>query len=289
MLTFDQLLVFHKIVQTGSFKSAAMQLHKTQPAISFSIKKLEEEMGVELFDRSSYRPSLNSYGKVLLEKSLPILQALKDLENLGQTFKQHEEPEVGISIDGIGLNNDLLKFLKNFSDQHPYTKLNMCLDLLSEAERRVIAGETDIGITHFIKEYDALEIIPFSSVSMVPVINKDLYKKKKIKEQKDLIDIEQIVISDKNPNGASFGLLDNGKKWRVLDNNFKRQIILSGLGWGHLPLSSIERELKEKKLIVLEFHDIRPRALDIHLIRLRNHHFGPIAKKLWDDLISFHV
>jgi DNA-binding transcriptional LysR family regulator len=177
MLTFDQLLVFHKIVQTGSFKSAAMQLHKTQPAISFSIKKLEEEMGVELFDRSSYRPSLNSYGKVLLEKSLPILQALKDLENLGQTFKQHEEPEVGISIDGIGLNNDLLKFLKNFSDQHPYTKLNMCLDLLSEAERRVIAGETDIGITHFIKEYDALEIIPFSSVSMVPVINKDLYKK----------------------------------------------------------------------------------------------------------------
>jgi DNA-binding transcriptional LysR family regulator len=289
MLTFDQLLVFHKIVQTGSFKSAAMQLHKTQPAISFSIKKLEEEMGVELFDRSSYRPSLNSYGKVLLEKSLPILQALKDLENLGQTFKQHEEPEVGISIDGIGLNNDLLKFLKNFSDQHPYTKLNMCLDLLSEAERRVIAGETDIGITHFIKEYDALEIIPFSSVSMVPVINKDLYKKKKIKEQKDLIDIEQIVISDKNPNGASFGLLDNGKKWRVLDNNFKRQIILSGLGWGHLQLSSIERELKEKKLIVLEFHDIRPRALDIHLIRLRNHHFGPIAKKLWDDLISFHV
>jgi DNA-binding transcriptional LysR family regulator len=289
MLTFDQLLVFHKIVQTGSFKSAAMQLHKTQPAISFSIKKLEEEMGVELFDRSSYRPSLNSYGKVLLEKSLPILQALKDLENLGQTFKQHEEPEVGISIDGIGLNNDLLKFLKNFSDQHPYTKLNMCLDLLSEAERRVIAGETDIGITHFIKEYDALEIIPFSSVSMVPVINKDLYKKKKIKEQKDLIDIEQIVISDKNPNGASFGLLDNGKKWRVLDNNFKRQIILSGLGWGHLPLSSIERELKEKKLIVLEFHDIRPRALDIHLIRLRNHNFGPIAKKLWDDLISFHV
>ena len=289
MLTLDQLLVFHKIVQTGSFKSAAMQLHKTQPAISFSIKKLEEEMGVELFDRSSYRPSLNSYGKVLLEKSLPILQALKDLENLGQTFKQNEEPEVGISIDGIGLNNDLLKFLKNFSDQHPYTKLNMCLDLLSEAERRVIAGETDIGITHFIKEYDALEIIPFSSVSMVPVINKDLYKKKKIKEQKDLIDIEQIVISDKNPNGASFGLLDNGKKWRVLDNNFKRQIILSGLGWGHLPLSSIERELKEKKLIVLEFHDIRPRALDIHLIRLRNHHFGPIAKKLWDDLISFHV
>jgi DNA-binding transcriptional LysR family regulator len=266
-----------------------MQLHKTQPAISFSIKKLEEEMGVELFDRSSYRPSLNSYGKVLLEKSLPILQALKDLENLGQTFKQHEEPEVGISIDGIGLNNDLLKFLKNFSDKHPYTKLNMCLDILSEAERRVIAGETDIGITHFIKEYDALEIIPFSSMTMVPVMNKELYKEKKIKDQKDLIDIEQIVISDKNPNGASFGLLDNGKKWRVLDNNFKRQIILSGLGWGHLPFSSIERELKEKKLIVLEFQDIQPRTLDIHLIRLRNHHFGPIAKKLWDELISFHV
>jgi DNA-binding transcriptional LysR family regulator len=54
-MTFDQILVFHKISQTGSFKSAAAELHKTQPAISLAMKKLEEEMEVELqasFDRS---------------------------------------------------------------------------------------------------------------------------------------------------------------------------------------------------------------------------------------------
>lgn len=47
-MTFDQVLVFHKIVEAGSFKAAAAELHKTQPAISFAIKKLEEEMEAPL-------------------------------------------------------------------------------------------------------------------------------------------------------------------------------------------------------------------------------------------------
>lgn len=288
-MTFDQLLVFHKIVQTGSFKAAALQLHKTQPAISFSIKKLEEAMGVELFDRNSYRPTLNAHGKSFYERSLGIIQSMNDLENLGQSFQQKEEPEIGISIDGIGTNTDLLKLLKSFSDHHPYTKLNMRIDVLSEAERRVLAGETEIGITHFLSEKKSLEIVPLTTVFMVPVMNKDLYKEKKVKMQADLMHIDQIVISDKNPQGANFGLLESGKKWRIIDSNFKRELVLAGLGWAHLPLSSVEREIKEKKLVVLEFEDIRLRELDISLIRLKKHQFGPIAKKLWEDLISFHL
>ena len=57
-MTYDQVLVFHKIVQLGSFKSAADALSKTQPAISLTIKKLEEELEVNLFDRGGYRPGV---------------------------------------------------------------------------------------------------------------------------------------------------------------------------------------------------------------------------------------
>ena len=289
MMTFEQLLVFHKIVHLGSFKAAAAELHKTQPAISFSIKKLEEEMGVELFDRSSYRPTLTAHGKVLFEKSLTILQSMAELEHLGQSFQNNEEPEIGISIDGIGLSTDLLKLLKNFSELHPHTKLNMSFDILSEAERRVLGTETEMGITHFVTNKNLLEVVPISTISMVPVMNRDLFKEKKVKSQDDLKLIDQIVIGDKNVSGASFGLLEDGKKWRILDNNFKHEIILAGLGWGHLPLRNIERELKEKKLVILDFEDIHQRELTIHLIRLKKHHFGPVAKRLWDELISFHL
>ncbi len=283
-MTFDQVLVFHKIVESGSFKSAAAQLHKTQPAISLAIKKLEEEMEVDLFDRSGYRPELTAHGKAFYERSFKVLQGMSELEGLSNSFKKLEEPEVFISVDGISPLPKLLHILKNFGDKYPNTKLNLGFDILSETERKVLSKEAQIGITHFIGDKNVFEIVPITTVKMLPVMSRELYKERKVKNQNDLKEIDQIVIGDKNPRGASFGLLDEGKKWRINEGNFKRDIILAGLGWGHLPDHTIDREIAEKKLVVLDFQDIHPRELDINLFRLKKQNLGVVAKALWDEL-----
>ena len=283
-MTFEQVLVFHKIIQSGSFKSAAAELHKTQPAISLAIKKLEEEMEVDLFDRSGYRPELTEHGKAFYERSLKVLHGMGELEALTQSFRKQEEPEISLSVDGISPLPKLLHIFKSFGERHPNTKLNLSFDILSEAERRVLDRESQIGITHFISDRNSLEVVPVTSVRMIPVMSRELYKERKVKLQADLLDIEQIVIGDKNPRGASFGLLDEGKKWRLNDSNFKRDIILAGLGWGHLPEHQIVRELAEKKLAVIEFEDIHPRELAINLIRHKRHQLGVVANQLWEEL-----
>ena len=285
-MTFDQVLVFHKIIQTGSFKSAAAELHKTQPAISLAIKKLEEEMEVDLFDRSGYRPELTEHGKAFLERSLKVLQGMGELEGLSQSFRRKEEPEINIAVDGMSPLPKLLHLFKNFSEKFPNTKLNLGFDILSEAERRVLDREAQIGITHFISDSNSLEIVPITSVKMIPVMSRTLFKEKKVKLQSDLLEIDQIVGGDKHgPKATSFGLLDDGKKWRLKDNNFKRDIIMAGLGWGHLAEHSIARELEEKKLTILNFEDIHPRELTINLIRHKKHQLGVVSKALWDELI----
>lgn len=286
-MTFEQVLVFHKIIETGSFKSAAAQLYKTQPAISLAIKKLEEEMEVDLFDRSGYRPELTDHGKAFFEKSQKVLQGMGELESLSQSFRKQEEPEIIVGIDGISPLPIILKHLKKFSDKHPNTKLNLVFDILGDTEKRVLDKEAQIGITHFLTDPNALEIIPITSVKMTPVMSRELYKERKVSKQADLAEIEQVVLGDKvGPKGISFGLLDNGKKWRIKDNNFKRDIIMAGLGWGHLPEHTIEKELQEKKLVILDFEDIHPRELPINLIRHKRHQLGVVAKSLWDELTS---
>lgn len=285
-MTFDQVLVFHKIVQSGSFKAAAAELHKTQPAISLAMKKLEEEMEVSLFDRSGYRPELTSHGKAFYERSFKVLQGMGELEGLSKSFRKQEEPEILIAVDGISPLPKLLHLFKSFGERYPNTKLNLGFDILSESERRVLSKEAQIGITHFVSDKSALEIVPITTVKMIPVMSRELMKEKKVKRQSDLTEIEQIVVGDKNgAKGASFGLLDTGKKWRINDSNFKRDIILAGLGWGHLPEHTIARELTEKKLVILDFEDIHPRELDINLIRHKRNQLGVIASKLWDELI----
>lgn len=286
-MTFDQVLVFHTIVREGSFKAAASKLHRTQPAISLAVKKLEEEMEVELFDRSHYRPELSQHGKAFYERSQKVLQGMSELEGLSQSFRRKEEPEIMIAVDGISPLPKLLHHFKDFGKRFPQTKLNLGFDILSGAESKVLQRQADIGIAHFVSEHGVLEVVPFTSVKMIPVMSRELYEEKKVSSQADLYEIDQIVLSDNSgPRGVTFGLLDQGKKWRINDNNFKREIILSGLGWGHLPGHEIEKEIKEKKLIILDFEDIHPRELDINLIRHKRHHLGVVAKIFWDELVS---
>lgn len=284
-MTYDQVLVFHKIIEHGSFKSAAQSLHRTQPAVSFAIKKLEEELGVELFDRSFYRPTLTIHGQTFFEHSQKIMQGMSELEGLASSFHKKEEAEVKVAVDGISPLPYLLTVFKGFQAQYPHTKINLGLEILSASEKRVLDKDAQLGITHFVSHQKDLEIVPITQVKLLPVISTALLEEKKIKSQNDLYTIDQIVVADSSGiNGVSFGIVQNARRWRINDSKFKNDIILSGLGWGHLPEHEVLREVKEGKLTVLNFEDIHPRELDIKLIRLKREPLGIVGKALWERL-----
>src|SRR5690606_6137342 len=212
-MTYDQILVFHKIVSEGSFKAASQSLHRTQPAVSFAIKKLEEELGVELFDRTSYRPSLTIYGQAFFEHSQKVVQGMTELEGLAQSFNKEEEIEVKVAVDGISPLPELLKIFKQFQGNYPNTRLNLGLEILSASEKRVLEKDAQMGITHFISSPKDLEIIPIVKVNLMPVISTALFEEKNIKRQSDLYSIDQIVLADPaGVNGASFGILPKGRQ-----------------------------------------------------------------------------
>ena len=71
---------FKIIAESGSLTKAAQQLHITQPAMSAMLKKLEEELEVELFDRSPNRIHLNKAGEVALVHVNTILRNVEQLK-----------------------------------------------------------------------------------------------------------------------------------------------------------------------------------------------------------------
>lgn len=81
MFTFKQLEAVHWIARTGSFVSAAEQLHTTQAGISKRIRELEQIVGESLFDRSARKVRLTAKGAILAQGAEPLLrqrQALMD-------------------------------------------------------------------------------------------------------------------------------------------------------------------------------------------------------------------
>ena len=81
-----QLEAFVTVVREGSFSKAAKALYRTQPAVSQIIRRLEDEIGQPLFDRSSRRGVLTDAGQVLLEHAERLMnfrdQALAALDDV---------------------------------------------------------------------------------------------------------------------------------------------------------------------------------------------------------------
>src|SRR5690606_10345865 len=72
-LTLDQIRTFVTVADSGSFRSGAARLLRVQSAISHAIANLEAELGLQLFDRSGYRPVLTPEGQALLANARDIL------------------------------------------------------------------------------------------------------------------------------------------------------------------------------------------------------------------------
>src|SRR5256885_16418866 len=90
-MDLSQLEVFLAVAREGRFSRAAEKLHRTQSAVSQSIRKLEDEIGGPLFDRSSRDGLLTDAGHVLQEYAERLLNLTHDAqETLGEIRELHQ-------------------------------------------------------------------------------------------------------------------------------------------------------------------------------------------------------
>ncbi|MBC7714444.1 MAG: LysR family transcriptional regulator [Rhizobacter sp.] len=285
-MTLEQLLTIEAIVKEGSFKAAADALHKSQPSISMAIKKLEEEYQLNLFSRDEYRPSLTSDGKVFYQKVRHLLREYRELAALAQQMSKGVEPEIRVSIDAVSPISLVLKFLKNFFNNHPSTKLVLQFEVLSGTIERLIDGDVDIAITPkpYIEQNFDMRLM--TKTKMVTVISAQLIKGEKKITDNFLRAHNQIILADSARRIVKItsGVLEGGKSLTVNDVGFKKELILQGLGWGGLPQDLVKAELTSKKLVQIKTPLIKDRDIEIYMVRDASKPMGPVLKELWETV-----
>jgi DNA-binding transcriptional LysR family regulator len=95
-ITFDSLEALEAIDQHGSFAAAAKALQKVQSAVSYSVRQLEEGLGVSLFDRAGHRAVLTDAGRAALEEGRRLLAGARRIEALATRLREDWEPRVEI-------------------------------------------------------------------------------------------------------------------------------------------------------------------------------------------------
>ena len=113
-LSLEALEVIDAIARKGSFAAAAESLYRVPSAITYTVRNLEQSLGVDLFNRSGHRAVLTEAGEELLREGRHLLLAASELELRVQRVATGVEPALSIAISDIFQIEKLYPLMEQF-------------------------------------------------------------------------------------------------------------------------------------------------------------------------------
>jgi len=284
-ITLQQMLTVDAVVRQGSIQEGAKYLNKTHPGVISTIKKLESELGFALFDRSGYRLVLTSEGKAFYTGMRKILANIQDLETHISHIKAREEAELNIVIGDITPASLALSILREFSNANLHTRLNLSFGNLYGPNELLFDGEADMIIHHIDYANASYEYIDFCTVNVIPVAAPGFFGSPVDinLRYEDIQDYRQCIIRDTSTHSEKLNrfIVENAPYMTVGDQHTKKEVILQGMAWGHMPVFLIEEELQQGRLVSMEGNYIKGVVRDLVVARLSDQQQGIMAEKLW--------
>lgn len=254
-LTLDQMRTFVTVAEAGSFRAAAMRLSRAQSAISHAIANLEAQLGLQLFDRSSHRPTLTVEGKALLADIREVLLRVGALKARAHGLSKGVEIELSLTIDVLFPMPLIGAALAGLRERYPSVSIRLAIEPLGGPIAALLERRSALAVTvgeNFRDPRIAIEAL--SSIEMIAVVAA-IHPLARAGEGRQLARSElaqhlQIVQIDPTPiSGAQDFNVLSPQTCRVTGQDTKHAMILAGLGWGRLPHWLIERDLAEGRLV----------------------------------------
>src|ERR1700732_219515 len=173
-VSLDQLRTFIAAVDEGSFSAASRKLLRSQSVVSETIGNLEEQIGVQLFDRSGRYPKLTPAGLAVLGDARSIITGVDLLKARAKGMSVGLEPELSVVIDVFYPIDAITQVAKEFRQKYPGVALRIYVEALGATAQHILDGRCSIGVV------GSLPVIPgtltnerLSSISFLLVAARD--------------------------------------------------------------------------------------------------------------------
>jgi DNA-binding transcriptional LysR family regulator len=144
-LTLDSLQLVDAIARRGSFAGAAVELGRVPSAVTYAVRRLEDELDVLLFDRRGYRARLTPAGEELLREGRHLLAAAEELARRVRRVASGWEQEFTIALDNVVPFTRLVPLLAEFHGVAP-TQVRITDEVLGGTWDALLAGRADLAI-----------------------------------------------------------------------------------------------------------------------------------------------
>jgi DNA-binding transcriptional LysR family regulator len=292
-MNITQLRLFRDIARELSFIKVAQQNHITQPAVSVHIKKLEHELGKELFNRTPHNVQLTPEGHLILPDVKEILRLCDSLKIRSSYSQGVLEGNIRIAtVHSIGMY-EMGEFLSSFMKAFPKVHIHLEYRRFDDIYDLLLKEKIDLGVVAFPEKRTKIETIPYSEDELMVVVAKEhpLSSKKSVRLEQ--IDQEPFIafvegIPTREATDLIFRERGISVDLRMTNDNIYTIIkaVEANIGVSILPANSVNEEVhlgKVKRLKIRNANLRRPLAL----LKLKKNRFSKPLEVFVDRLLEF--
>ena len=168
-MDINQLEVFLSVAQEKSFSRAAEALHRTQPAISQGIRRLEAELGEQLFDRSSKDGTLTAAGRVLFDFAQQMMNLRHHAHSAIRELRDLHRGKLSLGANEYTVMC-LLPLIPIFRARHPHIKIEVKRSLASQIPGEILGRDVEIGVVSFKPGDQSIKSVPVAMDELALIV-----------------------------------------------------------------------------------------------------------------------
>ena len=261
-LSLDALHVLDAIDRKGSFASAAEELHRVPSAITYSVRQLEEGLGVEIFDRRGHRAVLTAAGRELLDEGRHLLRSAADLECRVRQVAKGWEVELRIAVDTLVAFDKIYGVVEEFYAEQSGTRLKLSHEVLGGTWDALASGRADLALAtgsppsgggYATRRLAPVELV-FAAAPFHPICSQPQPIADAVIQQHRGVSIAD---TSRLLPPRTVGLVSGQDSLTVPTLEAKTAAQIAGLGVGYLPRWIAEREALAGHLRILEVEGVR--------------------------------
>ncbi len=268
-LSLDALAVLDAIDRRGSFAAAAVELDRVPSAITYTVRRLEDDLDVLLFDRRGHRARLTPAGRILLDEGRRLLAAADDLTHRVQRAASGWEAELAIAVDAAIDFAHVLPLVAGFyrecgEGRGAHTRLRVTREVLGGSWDALAEGRADLVIGALGDPPPGggyrLRLLAEMTTVFAVAPRHPLAGAAEPLAESTIARHRGVIAADTSRRlpARSLHTLSGQDTFTVPDLDAKLAAQLAGLGCGHLPWPLAARHVGEQRLVVKRTEPARP-------------------------------
>jgi DNA-binding transcriptional LysR family regulator len=290
-VTLKQWRMLHAVIDCNGFSAAADYLHVSQSAISYTLARMQEQLGVALLKVEGRKAHVTEEGRTLMEYSRNVIRSAIELETMAEKMRLGWEPELRLIVDQDCLQGFVMAAMRSFTESAAHVKLTLQEASSAMAEQAVSQNAADLAICANVPpglisarllsvEYVAVAHPSHAlATAGTPLTDVDLGRHTRITLGGD---------AEIKPQPATGRTAAPAMQWRFKSMDSAVAALEAGLGYAWLPRNRVELLVGQGRLKALTMPAHYQACKDFYLVHARQASPGVGASSL-SNLLHSHA